>query len=801
MKNLPNGASGLSTSHPVNDAESILERLIFGNRLPVLIMLFFITAIFAYAASQLRPNASFEKMIPTFHPYIANYIDNKGDLRGLGNVIRIAVETTDEDIFTREYMETLKQINDEVFYIPGVDRGVMKSLWTPNVRWNEVTEEGFAGGPIFTDVYDGSDDSMELVRGNILKSGQVGTLVANNFKSTIILVPLLSVNPETGEPLDYKEFSDNLETHIRDKYQNVNIRIHIIGFAKVIGDLIDGAKQIALFFAIAIFITMVLLYMYSRCIRSTLIPVICSIIAVIWQLGILRLLGLGIDPYSILIPFLVFAIGVSHGVQVINGMAIEALHGRSPYQQASLTFRSLYLAGLTALASDGVGFFTLMAIDIDVIQELAIAASVGVAVIILTNLVLLPVLMSYVGVSKSCVRYLESKRNTKHPIWDILSKTTHTKTAWIVTILAVVALTFGLLRGQEVKIGDLDPGAPELRADSRYNIDNAFLTENYSTSTDVFVIMAKTKEEKCSAYDNLALIDRLEWKLQNLPGVQSTKSLVSVSKLGLSALNEGNPKWYALNRNRLVANASLVRAPRDFFNTDCSMAPILVYLEDHKAETLSRVVEAVEVFSAEHVNEEIELLLAAGNAGIEAATNIVIETAQYTILAWVYGVVGLLVLLTFRSVKAVICIIAPLAFTSVLAHALMSYLGIGVKVATLPVITLGVGIGVDYGIYIYTKLKTYLDRGESLFISYYHTLRSTGKAVIFTGITLAIGVATWALSPIKFQADMGILLTFMFIWNMLGAVILLPALVRLIINPDADTRPEKSVRVESGRSV
>jgi len=134
-------------------------------------------------------------------------------------------------------------------------------------------------------------------------------------------------------------------------------------------------------------------------------------------------------------------------------------------------------------------------------------------------------------------------------------------------------------------------------------------------------------------------------------------------------------------------------------------------------------------------------------------------------------------------VTATICIILPLTLTSVLCQALMTYLGIGIKVATLPVIALGVGIGVDYGIYIFSKLDGYLKAGDNLHDAYFKTLQGTGKAVAFTGATLAIGVATWALSPIKFQADMGILLTFMFLWNMLGALVLLPALACFLHKP------------------
>jgi predicted RND superfamily exporter protein len=219
-------------------------------------------------------------------------------------------------------------------------------------------------------------------------------------------------------------------------------------------------------------------------------------------------------------------------------------------------------------------------------------------------------------------------------------------------------------------------------------------------------------------------------------------------------------------------------------NTDCSLTPALVFLEDHKAETLDTVVNVVEVFAANNSNEDHTFLLAAGNAGVEAATNDVIAKAKDWMLVFVYGVVSLLCFATFRSWRAVLCIVIPLGLTSVLAEAIMAISGIGIKVATLPVIALGVGIGVDYGIYIYSKLEKFLLEGKSLQEAYFETLRSTGKAVIFTGITLGLGVVTWIFSPIKFQADMGLLLFFMFIWNMIGSIWLLPALAHFLLKPE-----------------
>jgi predicted RND superfamily exporter protein len=760
--------------------ERVAETLIFGNRPIVLALLALITAFFAWQASGLRPDASFVKMIPTSHPFVENYLENQADLAALSNSIRVIVETTEGDIYTPEFQDTLKQITDEVFYINGVDRAGLESIWTPNVRWSEVTEEGFRGGAVIPQSYDGSEASLEQLRENIDRSGQVGRLVANNFRSAAIIAPLTDVDPETGERLDYHRFSQDLERLIRDKYDSDTINIRITGFAKIVGDLIDGATLVGTFFGIAFGITLLLLLSYSRCYKATLAPLLCSTIGVVWQLGLLRTLGYGLDPYSMLVPFLVFAIGISHSVQIINAYALRYYYGADAETAARHTFRSLFAPGIVALISDGIGFLTLMVIEIPVIQELALAAGIGVAVLIFTNLLMLPLILSYSGLSKPCMSYMQRLSSREPRVWPFFAAFTQRGRALGAIVLAVVLFGGGLYYGSNVRIGDLDPGAPELRPDSRYNRDTAFLVENYSIGTDVFVVMVQTESQQCTSYNALSAIDRFQEVMQDVPGVQSVFSLVDYSKLVIMAMNEGNPKWHTLSPDQLILNNSLSRLPTTLLNTDCSMAPVLVFLNDHKAETLEDVVAASEAFAEDNNTEDVQFQLAAGNSGIEAATNMVIERAQYQMLALVYGVVSFLVFLTFRSLRAVACIILPLALTSVLAQALMTWLGIGVKVATLPVIALGVGIGVDYGIYIFSKLETQLQKGYGLTEAYFRTLQTTGLAVAFTGLTLAIGVGTWIFSPIKFQADMGLMLTFMFVWNMLGALILLPALARYL---------------------
>lgn len=764
-----------------NAKASLLEGVIFSRRRLLLIIFAILTIIFGFQASKLDWQINFVKMIPTKHPVIQNYLENKDELKGFGDSVRISVETTRGTILDAKYLSVLRKINDEVFFYPGVKRAELKSLWTSQTRWRAVTEKGFAGGPVMPNSYDGSEKSLEQLKINILRSGEVGSLVANNFKSSVIYVPLYEYNPKTGKPLDYYELSQRLEK-LRDKYETDGIKIHITGFAKIVGELIEGIRQVSTFFLVALLITLVMLYGYSRrCARSTLIPVLCSIVAVIWQLGLIKTLGYGLDPFSILVPFLIFAIGVSHGVQIINGIHHEVMKGTEKMTAARRAFRKLYKPGLIALITDCIGFATLIIIQIHVIQELAIGASIGVFVLIMTNLILLPILMSYAGINPASAKHIkdEEERGTAHAIAVFLSKITHQKPALTTIFLAILIFIAGIYYSHGLRVGQMGEGASELRPNSRYNQDVAFLNENYSQSTNIFVVMVKTPPNECDKYHTLVAMDRLQSQLEELPHVLSTSSLSTAVKKVIAGFNEGNIKWMTLTREQSALSYAVQWTSQVNRNQSWSLAPIRVYLDGMQAQKLQQVFDISHDFSSQNSTENVRFLLAAGNAGIETATNMVVSSKQYTMMIWIFGVIAVLCFLTFRSLRSVASIILPLALTTVLCRVVMTLIGVGVNVATLPVIALGVGVGVDYGIYVFSYFQSYLNQGYTIPRAYYFTLKTTGKAVMFTGLTLAVGVFTWAFSPIKFQADMGILLTFMFLVNMIGAIVLLPAIASL----------------------
>ena len=759
-----------------------IERLVFNYRALLIALCVAATVILGYFAARLEVSASFDDMMPQSHEFVQNYKANAESLGGLGNAVRIVVTSTDGDIYNPRYIQTLKEINDKVFLMPGVDRSFMKSLWMPVVRWTEIVADGYQGGPVMPDGYDGSAASVDQLRMNVARSGLVGSLVGTDHRSSMIFVPLIERDPATGQKIDYKEVRDQIEA-LRE-FESQGVRIHAIGFAKLVGDLMHGLKEVFLYFLVATAIIVALIFAYTRCWRSTVLVVTCSIVAVVWQLGLMQLLGFKLDPYSILVPFLIFAIGVSHGAQKMNGIMQDIGRGTHRYVAARYTFRRLFLAGLTALLADAVGFAVLAVIDIPVIQGLAVAASIGVAVLIFTNLFLIPVALSYTGVSAAAAAYSLRSMENRHWIVDWLARFTERRRARTVVAGALVVAVAGFIVALQLKIGDLDPGAPELRPDSVYNQDNDYITSHYLLSSDQFAVIVKTPPNGLVSYETILEMDRLEQILRDLPGVQTTVSVASLARRYTAAGFEGSPKWETINRDPFVvqdATGIVNNSSPELANDGRSVAPIIVFLADHKATTLSRVVETVEAFAREHNTPERQFLLAAGNAGIEAATNIAVEKANRTMLLYVYAAVVLLCYVTFRSWRAVVVAIVPLVITTILCEALMVVLGIGVKVATLPVTALGVGIGIDYSLYLLTTHLVFHRQGMSVKDAYVGALMSTGKVVALIGVTLSAAVITWAFSPIKFQADMGILLAFMFLLNMLGALIVVPALASFLL--------------------
>jgi uncharacterized protein len=770
---------------------SALEKLIFGHRLVIVIAFALITvALATVAARGLRIDASFTKQLPLKHEYMQTFVKHQAEFGGANRVL-IALVARDGNMFTPAFFDALKKATDEVLVMDGIDRARVQSLFTPNVRYMEVVEDGIEAGNVVDSEFVPTPAALAKVRENILKAGIRGRLVANDFSGALVSAIVLEKDA-TGKPIDPIEVARELESRVRDRIQGAGIDVqahsssaagagvdvHMIGFAKVVGDIADGAMSVIVFAIVTILLTLLAVWYYVQSFKVAVVPIVCSIVAVLWQLGTLVLLGYGIDPLGLLVPFLIFAIGVSHGVQKISAVKEAAVAGVGSMDAARQTFRQLLMPAIIALLADLVGFITILLIPVRVVQEMAVTASIGVAIVILTDLVLLPVLVSWVKWDDRYKARVEARQARMIEHWKKLGRITERKPALVIIGVAALLAVLGVWKGRETPIGDTQSGVPELRADSRYNRDSNIITQKFSIGVDILTVIVETQEPACTSHELMTAVDTFAWKMRNVEGVQDVMTLPIVAKIAIAGWNEGSLKWRNIPRepNQLTQSTRYIETSTGLLNADCNVLPVMLFLRDHKAETIHRVVAEVKAWRALNSPAGATFNLATGNVGVMAATNEEVEAKEYPILGWVFAAVILMCLLTFRSLRGTVLVFLPLALVSILVYAVMAIVGIGLKVNTLPMVALGAGIGVDYGIYLWSRMQQYLDQGASVRESFEKTMKVTGASIIFTGITLALGVVTWVFSPLKFQADIGVMLTFMFFVNMLGAIILLPAL-------------------------
>lgn len=1114
-----------------------LERIVFAGRTYILTTIAIFTLIMAYFATGLRIEPGIEKMWPEKHEYVDTFRQYQQSLPGAKRMI-VALHARDDkpgSIWTENFLATLNGLTQDLFFIPGIDRKTVTSLWTPNTRFFEITEEGISADDVIggttTAGTVGRPGVIEKIQNNVIRGGFVGRLVSNDFTAALVQAEILEFDPSTGKRLDFFDFNDRIETTLRERFQSpggpalwyvdqrldeikdgfiektkdaqrdlplaqANLaklqgktdeesksqaeilaaqiaafekqiaecpvpsgfmhsvkemmggddfvpncgeyagdvakqlptmelnygpvvgsyyptfktkldevaaknlppaeqyaalkaeiatwreavkaepapyEVHVIGLAKALADIGNGAKEVVIFFALAFVLTVGSVWWYCRSWPLTFLTVGCSLVSVVWQFGLIQLLGFGLDPLAILVPFLVFAIGVSHGIQQMNLLTDGLSQGMDAERAARYSFSGLLIPGSMALTTALVGFATLYLVPIPMIKELAIASSIGVALKIITNLIMLPLVASLMKFKGDYRGIVTMQRDRAKGIVHLLGGIAEPKVAipffFASLLLLVAAVYFGLQR----QIGDVHAGMPELKRDHQYNKDARMIAGKFNQALDIFTVIVETPPQACIKFPYMEYINRLTWNLRNVEGVVTVVSAAELAKQLNAGWYEGNLKWRGLPQNQfsLVQATSPIPSTAGVLNAECTLLPIHVFLKDGKAQTIARVVAAVKDWRAnkylppalnhgidnkngtwtlaaadidaltytpqlreaddpqdvslaitgfstaaiesvddgvwevakddlanlvltpedgtvpghqialkleaikgsgedaeivveselrvdarqpgarvpldlmaayagkdisaatairitsleggelgrrsqlftgsvpvklgeagvsmpvgEQVKKALEgqdvakaseievagtessmyIRLAAGNSGIAAAVNEEIHTQELPMTLIVYGVIILLVIFTFFDWRATLCCTVPLTFATFFGYWFMHTMGIGLKVSTLPVMVLAVGIGVDYAFYIYDRLQHFLAEGDDITTAYKKTMDKTGMAVAFTAITLAIGVSTWSFSDLKFQADMGMLLTFMFLINMINAVTVLPAM-------------------------
>lgn len=502
---------------------SRVEGVLFCHRRLVLASLAVFTLIMGWFAVQLRMDAGFEKQLPIGHEYIKTFEAYRNDLLG-ANRLTIVVRARNGDIWSALGLKRLYDVTQAVTFFPGVSRSSVRSLWTPNAFVNEITEEGFRADPLVPGTVSPEhldDENIAKISNSTAQGGFIGTLVSRDQSSAMITAELNEFDAN-GAHLDYVAFNHRLENEIRQQFEDGAFEIQIIGFAKQIGDIADGASAVLEFCLLALLLTAGAVYWYCHSLRFTLLALVCSLASLVWQFGSLRLLGYGLDPLAVLVPFLVFAIGVSHGVQQINFIVREIAIGKRAEEAARSSFTGLLIPGTLALVTALVSFVTLLLIPIPMVRELAITASLGVAYKIVTNLVMLPLMASLLHVDDKYAAAQEVSRQRRSRWLRGLARLAEPRKAQWVLGVALAVFLVAIWQSHDRVVGTLQAGAPELREDSRFNRDAVSIASNYDIGLDwlsvVFEVNRDTSGEDTQvACEDVALgqyQDRFVWAMQ-----------------------------------------------------------------------------------------------------------------------------------------------------------------------------------------------------------------------------------------------------------------------------------------------
>ena len=743
----------------------------------------FLSFFFLWVQKDLKIQTNLGDFAPQKHPYILvqkqlNYI-----FGGL-NQISIALVVREGDIFNQSSLNKVQRITNKLYLLDGINAGRIVSLAARKIKRIEATADGFKVERLMPEVPE-TQQGMERLKKAILKNPMLyGPVVSRDFKSTLIQADFES---GVSSRKIFGELSQIIELE-----KDGNNEIYIAGRPILEGWLNFYLPRMLKIFLLTLVVILFLLFLVFKSRRGVILPMVSALMATVWGLGILALSGYGLDPATILVPFLILALGTSHSIQFIKRY-YEEVGIFSERRRASLeTLQSLFIPASISLITDGLGFLSLLLIPLVTIKSMAIVAGAGVLSIFFTTVTFIPACLSILPLPKKMeVRREERPNIIDRVLGNIAGVVSRRSGRRIIVGIFLLLALLGIMGTTKIVVGDNESGSAILYPDSPYNVAERIINAKFSGSNPYYVFVEGEEEDSLVSSEVLRDMDSLQQYLKkNVQEIGYAVSLADYIKGFNFTMRGGDPKYLTIPENdRTIAEYlflySVSGFPGDFdpvASPNFQYANIKVDLKDHRASTIGKVIDTTkEWIEKERQTKNVKFRYAGGDIGILGAVNeIIAKTLPSTILQ-VSFLVFLCISLFYSSIMAGFLLLLPLLYSLLLTFGMLGFLKIGLTVETLPVAALGIGLGVDYGIYVVSRLSQELkERSNSFSDALRTSLVTSGKAVFFTGTIMALGVFSWAFSPIRLQARLGILLGSFLLLNMVGALVLLPCLVRMI---------------------
>ncbi len=770
---------------------SRLARFIIQARIFILILCFAVTAFFLWVLKDLTVQTKLGDFVPHQHAFLQVQKRLNETFGGL-NQVTIAIRVKNGDILNPETLAKVHRLTNKLYLTDGINSGRVLSLSCRRIKFTKPTADGFSVMKMMKTPPRTPAEIAQLkyriihtplVYGS--RRSSYGPIVSKDFTSTLIQADFES-------DVSSRYIFQHLQQLIEEE-KDPNHDIYISGRPILEGWFDYYLPSMLKVFLVTVLIMTILLYLAFRSKRGVLLPLISASISTVWGLGLLVLMGYHLNPGTILVPFLIMALAISHTVQFIKRYYERIARPRSSgYKAAQDTLQSLLVPASASLITDALGFLSLLIVPLTLIRSIALAAGSGVLSIFIITVTFVPAVLSYLPKPKKLEVEREEKTTLLNRIMGgIANIVTHKKGQWIVLTFFFLLAVFGMIGALKLSVGDNEPGSSLLYAESPYNRAEKYINHKFTGSNPYYIFVEGKESDALISSEVLKeMVSLQNYLVHHIPDAGYALSIADYVK-GLNFTMFGfDPRRLKIPDNdKTIAEYLFLYTcsgfPQDLqpvVDENMQFANIKIDLKNHCARTIQTTIKSTQEWIKKyHRSKKVNFLYAGGEIGMTAAVNEIIARILPENILQVSLMVFICASIAFGSMAAGLSLLIPLAVSVLFTFGVLGWMGVTLTVETLPVAALGIGLGVDYGIYVISRLRGefILRRHMPLAEAIYRSLKTSGKAVFFTGMTVAVGVYAWAFSPIRLQARLGLVLGSILLLNVIGSLILLPCLISL----------------------
>jgi len=761
------------------------------HRIAVLICIIIMTGVFLYGAFNIRGEVILRDMLPYDHPYLKLHA-RFSEVFGSGmSGVAIAIKAKNGDIFNERFLTKLQKMTDEVELWDEVYRSLTVSIASRPTKIVKALKKGEIkiDSVMWPNIPKNSEEMMELKKNIFSSEAYNGTLVSRDGTAALLLA-------EFKENISYEK-TFNLLQKIRKDYSDEETSVHIVGYPMLMGWIYSLKTQMYTVFAISLAAMVLVLYIiFSGGSLGVIVVMANVLILTIIGLGFIGFTGINFNPMMYVLAFLVGARMVSNSHQIAYRY-FEELHasGNDKVRACYETMRTMLFPNWAGVATDTAGFAVLYLAKIALMQHLAIIMSFWITTIGLTG-ISVPIICTLLPFKVASEKWAKEKSQID---WQAraISKMTRfvigPRGRYVFSAVIIGLLVLFSWQMSKLKIGDPTPGSPILWPFHTYNKDQEVINKTFDASSENLMLFYEGEKE--SVYDPvvLATFEAFARHMQErLPDIyKSYSSVINLVKMVNETFHDGDKFWYQLPRNEeMLTNLMgyvLQKAERTiarYVDWPMERAQIILYFSDHTSDNMLRIREAAYDFFKNRPMklEKGEFKLAGGRIGMEIAVNEEMKRSHAMIDITVLAGIFILITLSFMSITGGLMVTLPLIFANSMAFAYMAFTGIGLSIDTLPVAAVGVGVGDDFCIYLYSRcMEEYRLQGGDWTETIIQSVCTCGKAIFYSGLTIILPIITWYFfSDMKFQAEVGFFLAIIMGANTILALTLHPFLIYII---------------------